>query len=403
MYTNRRLLLYALAGIFSLMTEPLYSEDATKEEQMSHLIKIFMCGDVMTGRGIDQILPHPSDPVLYEPYVKDAREYLELAEDMNGPIQKPVDFSYIWGDALEEFKQMAPDVKIINLETSITESDDYWKGKSIHYRMSPKNISGLTMAKIDFCSIANNHILDWGHSGLKETMETLKKANMGYAGAGNNVKESEAPAVINVRRKGRVIIFSYGSETSGIQSDWAAAADRPGVNLLEDFSDKTLRHIKDNIGKVKQPGDIVIFSVHWGGNWGFDIPRSQIEFAHKLIDDASVDIIHGHSSHHVKGIEVYKDKLILYGAGDFLSDYEGITGYEEFRDDLSLMYFAGVDALTGKLVYLQMIPTQVKRFKVNHATGTNALWLRETLNREGKKFNTSVEMKKDHALFLKWM
>jgi len=402
MYTNRRLLLYALAGIFSLMTEPLYSEDATKEEQMSHLIKIFMCGDVMTGRGIDQILPHPSDPVLYEPYVKDAREYLELAGEMNGPIQKPVDFSYIWGDALEEFKQMAPDVKIINLETSITESDDYWKGKSIHYRMSPKNISGLTMAKIDFCSIANNHILDWGHSGLKETMETLKKANMGYAGAGNNVKESEAPAVINVRRKGRVIIFSYGSETSGIQSDWAAAADRPGVNLLEDFSDKTLRHIKDNIGKVKQPGDIVIFSVHWGGNWGFDIPRSQIEFAHKLIDDASVDIIHGHSSHHVKGIEVYKDKLILYGAGDFLSDYEGITGYEEFRDDLSLMYFAGVDALTGKLVYLQMIPTQVKRFKVNHATGTNALWLRETLNREGEEFNTSVEMKKDHALLLKW-
>jgi len=384
------------------MTEPLYSEDATKEEQMSHLIKIYMCGDVMTGRGIDQILPHPSDPVLYEPYVKDAREYLELAEDMNGPIQKPVDFSYIWGDALEEFKQMAPDVKIINLETSITKSDDYWKGKSIHYRMSPENISCFTMAKIDFCSLANNHILDWGYSGLKETMETLKKANMEYAGAGNNAKESEAPAVINVRGKGRVIIFSYGSETSGIQSDWAAAADRPGVNLLEDFSDKTLRHIKDNIGKVKQPGDIVIFSVHWGGNWGFDIPRSQIEFAHKLIDDASVDIIHGHSSHHVKGIEVYKDKLILYGAGDFLSDYEGITGYEEFRDDLSLMYFAGVDALTGKLVYLQMIPTQVKRFKVNHATGTNALWLRETLNREGEEFNTSVEMKKDHALLLKW-
>jgi poly-gamma-glutamate capsule biosynthesis protein CapA/YwtB (metallophosphatase superfamily) len=402
MYTKKRLLLYALAGIFSLMTEPLYSGDAAKEEQMSHLIKIFMCGDVMTGRGMDQILPHPSDPVLYEPYVKDAREYLELAGNIDGPIQKPVDFSYIWGDALEEFKRMAPDVKIINLETSITKSDSYWKGKSIHYRMSPENISCLTMAEIDFCSLANNHILDWGYSGLKETMETLKKANMGYAGAGNNVKESEAPAVINVGRKGRVIIFSYGSETSGIQSDWASAADRPGVNLLEDFSDKTVRHIKDNIGKVKQPGDIVIFSVHWGDNWGFDIPRSQIEFVHKLIDDADVDIIHGHSSHHVKGIEVYKDKLILYGAGDFLNDYEGIAGYEEFRDDLGLMYFAGVDALTGKLVYLQMIPTQVKRFKVNRATGTNALWLRETLNREGEKFNTSVEMKKDHALLLKW-
>ena len=75
----------------------------------------------------------------------------------------------------------------------------------------------------------------------------------------------------------------------------------------------------------------MVASVHWGSNWGYDIPREQTVFAHRLIDEAGVDIIHGHSSHHVRAIEVYKDRLILYGCGDFLNDYEGISGYEEFR------------------------------------------------------------------------
>ncbi len=85
-------------------------------------IKIFLCGDVMTGRGIDQILPHPSNPVIYEPYVRDARRYVELAEMANGEISRPVSFSHIWGAALHELKRVSPDLRIINLETSITAS-----------------------------------------------------------------------------------------------------------------------------------------------------------------------------------------------------------------------------------------------------------------------------------------
>jgi poly-gamma-glutamate synthesis protein (capsule biosynthesis protein) len=64
---------------------------------------------------------------------------------------------------------------------------------------------------------------------------------------------------------------------------------------------------------VKQEGHIVVVSIHWGGNWGYRAPQEEIDFAHHLIDEARVDIIHGHSSHHVKGIEVYRNKLILYG------------------------------------------------------------------------------------------
>ncbi|MFP4088181.1 MAG: CapA family protein, partial [Desulfobacteraceae bacterium] len=126
---------------------------------------LFMCGDVMTGRGIDQILPHPGDPVLYEPYVRDARRYVALAEEANGPIPHPVAFDYIWGDAIAEMERMNPDLRLINLETSVTTSDDYWKGKGINYRMHPKNIPCITAAKIDFCALSNNHTLDWGYAG----------------------------------------------------------------------------------------------------------------------------------------------------------------------------------------------------------------------------------------------
>ena len=373
-----------------------------KQSRISNLITVFMCGDVMTGRGIDQVLPHPSNPLIYEPYMKSAKGYIELAEMANGPIPQSVDFSYVWGDALEEFERLAPDLRMINLETSITRSEDYWKDKEIHYRMNPENIPCITAAKIDYCSLANNHVLNLGYSGLIETLETLKKVNVKSAGAGRNLKEAETPAVMEVRGKGRVIVFSFGSVSSGIPLSWAATEDKPGVNLLKDMSEKTVRHIKEKVQEVKQQGDIVVISIHWGGNWGYEIPREQTEFAHMLIEDASVDVIHGHSSHHVKGIEVYRDKPIIYGCGDFLDDYEGISGYEDFRDDLGLMYFVSMEPLTRNLVYLRMTPTQIKHFKVNRASRGDALWLRDTLNREGKNFGTRVELNEDNTLTLQW-
>jgi len=356
----------------------------------------------MSGRGIDQVLPHPSDPVIYEPYMKSAKGYVEIAEQVNGPIPYPVSFSYIWGNALEELERVSPDLRIINLETSVTKSDDYWKNKGINYRMNPENITYLTAAKIDYCSLANNHVLDWGYSGLIETLETLKKVNVKSSGAGSTLQEAEIPAVMEIKGKGRVLVFSYGITTSGIPLIWAASDKKPGVNLLQDLSDKTMNSIKEKVEKIKQQGDIIIVSIHWGGNWGYEIAPAQVKFAHKLIDEAGVDVIHGHSSHHVKGIEVYKDKLIIYGSGDFLNDYEGISGHEYFRSDLALMYFPSIEPSTGKLIRLQMIPTQIKYFKVNKAAKADALWLKEILNREGKKFGTQVKRNKDNILTLQW-
>jgi poly-gamma-glutamate synthesis protein (capsule biosynthesis protein) len=119
-----------------------------------------LCGDVMTGRGVDQILPYPGDPGLAEPRVRDTRTYVELAERTSGPIPRPVAFSYPWGEALAVPGWSAADVRIVNLETSVTRSDQRWQGKGGHYRMHPDNVPCLTAARLDACALANNHVLD---------------------------------------------------------------------------------------------------------------------------------------------------------------------------------------------------------------------------------------------------
>jgi len=365
-------------------------------------ISLFLCGDVMTGRGIDQVLPHPSAPQLYEPYVRHAREYVHLAEQANGPIPAPVEFAYIWGDAIAELERMGPDVRIINLETSVTTNDDYWRDKGINYRMHPKNMACITAAKIDCCVLANNHVLDWGRDGLTDTLKTLHDAKLKTAGAGRNSAEAAAPAIVDIGAKGRVVVFSLGTGSSGIPPDWTAGTRRPGVNLLPDLSEQTVRHIGANVQAVRRPRDVVVASIHWGGNWGYEISGEHVEFAHRLIDTAGADIVHGHSCHHPQGIEVYQDRLIIYGCGDLINDYEGISGYDEYRDDLTLMYFPRVAPATGKLFEMEMVPQQIRRFRLNRVSNGDAQWLQATLDRECRKFGAGVEMTEAHTLALHW-
>ena len=162
------------------------------------MVTLFLCGDVITGRGVDQILAHPCPPGIQELYVRDARDYVALAEHANGPISRPVDPAYIWGDALAEMERIEPDARIINLETSVTTSDDYWPGKGIHYRMHPRNVDCLTAARVDICVLANNHVLDYGRAGLDETVATLVEARLKVTGAGAAIAQAQEPASVDI-------------------------------------------------------------------------------------------------------------------------------------------------------------------------------------------------------------
>jgi poly-gamma-glutamate capsule biosynthesis protein CapA/YwtB (metallophosphatase superfamily) len=360
---------------------------------------IFLCGDVMTGRGIDQALPHSLNPILYEPYVRDAREYVALAEKANGSIPRPLSADYIWGDALAELERT--DLRIANLETSVTSAETPWPHKGIHYRMHPQNIGCLASAKISGCALANNHVLDWGYDGLSETLKTLDAAGIAHAGAGNDAEEAMRPAVLDTGGNGRLLLFSFGSRTSGIPQDWKATSVSPGVNWLDDLSDATATRVADQMRAHQQPGDLIVASFHWGSNWGYEIPRDQIMFAHRLIEEG-IGIVHGHSSHHVKACEVFKHRLILYGCGDFVTDYEGISGYEMFRGDLALMYLIELDSNNGELIAAHLLPMRMRRFRLERASVADTEWLCNRLNRLGKPFRTGARVDKESSLRLEW-
>ena len=362
-------------------------------------MRLFLCGDVMTGRGIDQGLPHQVNPVLYEPYVVDAREYIALAEKSHGPIPRPLTFDYIWGDALQELDRAKVDFRIVNLETAITSAETPWPGKGIHYRMHPQNVGCLSAARVDACALANNHVLDWGYDGLTETLQALDAAGIAHSGAGNDAEEAMQPTVLAMATKHRVLFFSFGSTTSGIPEDWKATSISPGVNLLEDLSETTAARVCDQMRAYQQSDDLIFASIHWGSNWGYQIPSEQIVFAHRLIE-GGVAIVHGHSSHHVRAIEPFRGRLILYGCGDFITDYEGISGYEMFRGDLALMYLVEIDSDNGKLINARLVPVQMRRFRLERASAADTKWLCNLLNQLGERFGTAARLEQDNTLTL---
>ena len=353
------------------------------------MTSLFLCGDVMLGRGIDQTLPRSCLPTLHEPGATSALDYLELAERVHGPIARPRAFGDVWGDALELLASEAPDARIVNLETSVTTSETP-EPKRVNYRMHPGNVPALTAAGIDCCALANNHVRDWGTAGLLETLDTLARAGIAVAGAGRDVASARAPAVLATSGPGRVLVFAFGTTDSGIPREWAAGTTSPGVHLLEDPGPEALAAIARLVHSAKQTGDLAVASVHWGPNWGYEVPRSRRRFAHGLIEEAGIDVVHGHSSHHPMGIEVHRARPILYGCGDFLNDYEGISGYEEYRGDLVLMYFPSFEAGNGRLIRLRMRPLQIRNFSLRRPSVADLSWLHARLDRECRRFGRGL-------------
>ena len=336
-------------------------------------MRLFLCGDLMTGRGIDQIMQSPSDPKIYEAYVRDAREYVRLAQTINGKIKIPVNSAYIWGDALKIWHDKNPTFRIGNLETALTVSEDYLSYKGINYRMAPKNAIVFKDAGFDSLSLANNHVLDWGAKGLEETLYTLDNMRIEHAGAGRNIQEAQKPAILTCD-EGRVLHFSFCHSSSGVPYSWEAG-ELPGVFLLKDLGESGIDSVREVIGRYRREGDIVIASVHWGGNWGYEIPSSHQRFAKALIDLGGVHILHGHSSHHPRKFELYRGRPIFYGCGDFINDYEGISGHEEFRGNLCFMYFVDLETSPFHLRKVELVCMRMKGMRLERASLEEARWL----------------------------
>ena len=146
----------------------------------------------------------------------------------------------------------------------------------------------------------------------------------------------------------------------------------------------------------------MVLSVHWGSNWGYRVDPDQVRFAHRLID-GGVDLIHGHSSHHARPVEVHRGKLILYGCGDCIDDYEGISGHEKYRPDLRLLYFASVSPGTGRLAALHMVPMRARKMRLHRAEAADSERLASVLTRISRSFGSRIERQPSGTLILHLM
>lgn len=319
--------------------------------------RIVFGGDVMLGRGID-VQIHESGP------------------------------ESVWSDAVAGLLRDA-DLSLVNLESVIASGGTRFSPpRRYHFRASPPAAQALSHAGIDVVSLANNHAMDYGADGLAETLAVLDEYGIAHAGAGVNRDDAWRPAWLRAGKLTVAVIAAADHFT-----EYAATATRPGINLITVSTDSDdLQRLENEIARARTRGaDLVVFSIHWGPNWREMPPPRFQKFARAVID-AGADVFHGHSAHVFQGVEVYRDRPILYATGDLLNDY---LYYPERRNDLQLLF--RLELVGSQPVCMTFIPVQIDRMRVSLASGQDGAWTLERLQRLSRPFKTGFVSAGDGA------
>lgn len=286
---------------------------------------------------------------------------------------------YPWGDTLPLLRRA--DVLVGNLEFVLAEDGEPWPGKAFHFRADHRAAASLEAAGFALVSVANNHVLDFGTDAALDSLATLARRGVRFAGAGENADAARRPAVIS--RDGLSIAMIAFTDN---EPDWEAGPESPGVHHVPvELDDPRAAALFDAVARERDVVDLLIVSAHWGGNWGVHVPRRHRAFAHALVD-AGADVVFGHSPHVVRGVEVYRDRPILYGTGDFVDDY-AVDPVE--RNDRAFVFVLRTEGAVP--IELRLHPTEIVDFHARlarrHATeivdrmrqrcsalGTRAVW-----------------------------
>ena len=331
-------------GLLFLILITLESCVSTQKIKSGHVI-IGFTGDVMIGRLVNQDISRR-------------------------------DYSYPWGNSLSLLHQV--DLRIINLESTLTTHTEA-NPKVFNFKALPDRVKILQAAHIDVVSLANNHSLDFKEPGLAETIATLNSIGINHIGAGMNAEQACAPVII-CKNGISIGIIAYTDN----EPTWKATVNKPGTNYIEIGNNNDLKTVTSQISTLRNLVDIVIVSLHWGPNMKQRPSEQFIQFAHNLID-AGVDIIHGHSSHVFQGIEIYKNKIIMYDTGDFIDDY---AVDPLLRNDQSL--FFAITATKKGLQSITLTPVIINNMQVNIAEGLEKQEIMKRITRLSQEFNTTI-------------
>ena len=214
------------------------------------------------------------------------------------------------------------DLNFLNLETIVTDRNDLQadsKGQTgpFNFRMHPEGLRHLVGKGFNLVSMANNHSMDYGVAGLKETLRHVGALRgngiLAAAGVGMNREEASRPHVVKV--KGSDIAFAaIGIVTNNLERH-RAGPDRPGqiaYRFADDYAEVRRR-------LLEQPAALRILSIHYGIEGQVRTDAVQIaEWRGIAAQRDGIDLIVGHHAHVVRGVELAGSSLIFYGLGNFL-------------------------------------------------------------------------------------
>lgn len=355
----------------------------------------------MIGRIIDGLLPTSIARQSPKTCPENAAHLVDTYILRRNPELKAYNYISPWGNAVDLVR--SSNLVLANLETALTTSEMKWPGKVFNYRSHTGNVKCLTEVGIatgdrGYVSLANNHTLDWCEEGLFDTAKTLADHKIEFAGAGRTKDEAATPGVLSLGDRWAVKCWSFADHPA----DWKGV-DK--FNLV-DHSNQSKDFMKGQIMSQDSTRDdtqrtlgLKVGSMHWGPNYCWHPAKNIVDTAHWLIDECDVDVIHGHSSHHVQGAEVYKGKLIVYGCGDFVDDY---AVNQEFRNDLSAAWrvtvgerghFAYSDRQRLEVKKLEVFPNRIQLFQAHllEAGDVDHKWVEAKFRELCERFGTKVE------------
>ena len=272
------------------------------------------------------------------------------------------------------------DVIVGNLESPISIRGTAVENKKFTLRAGPIAVEALVAAGIRVVTLANNHSMDFGPLALQDTIEHLDENNILYTGAGMDLDDARAPAILKV--KGKTLAFLSYSLTFPLE--FFASASRPGTAPgYKEF-------VKADIEKARAVADFVVVSFHWGAELMTAAKDYQIALGRESIDWGA-DLVLGHHPHVLQEIELYKGKLIAYSLGNF------VFGSESNRTNTSMILLLTFQG--NSLVRVTAVPLDVNNYRVKYQPkvlkGKAAVEVLESINTASERFNTKLKIEND--------
>ncbi|MFC7213428.1 CapA family protein [Saliphagus sp. GCM10025334] len=295
--------------------------------------------------------------------------------------QEDVDPASIWGDFRPRLQSL--DGVFCNLECCLSQRGERYPGLPYYFRGNPEwAVPALSVGNVQFTALANNHAMDFGTVALIDTIDVLEEEGIENAGTGETPAAAHEPAIFSVGDVD-VAAISFSDQYQG----HAVTDDRPGIAWAKTDADnpETQRVVGNAIERARSADpDLVVASIHWGGNW-VEHPSDQlVAFSHWLVDQG-VDIVHGHSAHVVQAVERYNDGVVLHDTGDLVDDF-GIKG--DLGNDKS--YLFEITIKDDDLEEIRLTPFHIDD-GVSRASEDEAAWLRETMRERSDPFETTYE------------